>query len=157
MYQQILDNLLTKNDLETLQDEVSILETTNYKFGDDGLDEVLNKNVRFEVSEAIKNDLRGNDITISHYVKQLQKKLDDYQSIELVVPFEPTRKNMEKISDWIRNNVSDKIVINYRYNMYLIGGAVIEVAGEYRNFSLSKLVDDFFDEHTDKVEEIISK
>ena len=59
--------------------------------------------------------------------------------------------------NWVRNNLSDKIVIKYRYNPNLLGGAVIVSGGEYKNISIAKLIDTFFDANRKQVSELISQ
>jgi hypothetical protein len=64
---------------------------------------------------------------------------------------------MENISDWVTGNIGENTVIEYRYNPYLIGGAIVVSKGEYRNFSLSKLIDTFFEKDRGRIDEILSR
>lgn len=157
MHEQIFESLLTKDDLENLKYELRLLEKTNFKFGEEGLEEVLNKDIRYFVSEIIREEMRGNDITISEYVQGILSRLKEYQIIELTISFQPTKKNMQNISKWVKKNIGEKYVIDYKYNKYLIGGAVIVNKGEYRDFSFQKMIDLFFVKEKEKVNKILSR
>lgn len=157
MYEQILDSLLTSDDLEILKYELGLLLNTNYKFGDEGLGEVLDGEIRYHISKIINEELARNNISASEYVKGILNLLDRYQIIELTLAFEPSRAVMLNILSWVKSNISEKAIIKYRYNPYLIGGAIVVSGGEYKNLSLLKCIDSYFDQEKDNLSGIISR
>lgn len=157
MYEVIINNLLTKKDLDDLNHELGLLKSSDYEFGDDGFENVLNNNVRHLISRAIRQDLRDNDISVEQYVEGLQEKVRIYQIIELTLCFEPTRKTMGKIGEWVFSNVGEKVLVDYKFNPYLLGGAIIVSKGEYRNLSLNKMIDTFFENNRVEVDKVLSR
>lgn len=69
---------------------------------------------------------------------KLKKELGELVTLELSIALSPPQSFIDKIFDWVQRNVGDNIVINFKKNPSIVGGAVVSYKGKYADFSLSR-------------------
>jgi len=74
---------------------------------------------------------------------ELEKKLQSLPEMRLEIAFFPKDDFITKISQWLEKEFGQKIILDFIINPKVIGGAIIEYQGHWRDFSLAKEVDKF--------------
>ena len=73
--------------------------------------------------------------------KELEKYLRSLPEIKLEIAFSPENNFLEKISQWFEKELGQKIILDLTVNPKIVGGAIIEYQGNWRDFSLAKEID----------------
>lgn len=73
--------------------------------------------------------------------KELEKYLRSLPEIKLEIAFSPENNFLEKISQWLEKELGQKIILDLTVNPKIVGGAIIEYQGNWRDFSLAKEID----------------
>ena len=136
MYSEILLQLRTISDVDTLKEEIDILLNSLYK---SNFEETLYSKVRKTIVDSL---VRVGAIHESP-LRSLQKQLSDLRVLKLTLALEPTPALVDNISSWVKTNVGEDVVLDLDLNSDLIGGAQIAFAGKYADYSLSSAYDQF--------------
>jgi len=89
-------------------------------------------------------DINNKNIVVSFFktLKELLKKL---KVIKLVLAFDPTRKTIENIHNFVKNIVGIGYILDIEISEDVLGGAVIIFNGKYYDFTLKKSIEDTFE------------
>lgn len=110
----------------------------------------LSKKVEGKVSGELKNFLEGlekeeviskNPEQQSSFLEKLKKYLQSFPEIKLEIAFLPSDEFLTRINQWLEEKLGQKVILNLITNPQIVGGAVIEYQGNWRNFSLVKELD----------------
>lgn len=145
----------TKYDIDILTKELSILEGSLYKHGDDGFDSVLKSSVRNWVAEIIKVETENKDK--EQYLKTLKKEILTLPEVKLIIAFEPPITFISKVYDLIQNSMKEKIVLDIIFDRQVIGGAIIIYRGKYIDFSFRRVFNSELDKTRDEILDILNK
>lgn len=137
MVSELLQKLRTKDDLETLRGELDVLRNAMYQ-SDTNYPEVLKNEVRGWVSEIIGRESK--DMDAKEYLDEIDKSLSSVPILVVAISFEPSEKFIEKLSSWLKDNISKDLVIDILFNMQLIGGIQLSFRGKYLDLSLRKKI-----------------
>lgn len=74
------------------------------------------------------------------FLQLLKKYLTSLPKIKIEIAFEPERKTLKKISQWFKENLKKKVILDLKINPKIIGGVKIEYRGKWRDFSLAKKI-----------------
>jgi hypothetical protein len=152
---KILDKVITKDDAESLENELEILLNSLYEEKKD-FETTLESDVRYWVSELIKEELGSGEINPETYIKKLKGELESFKTLKIGLAFEPSLKGIEKFSDWVKKNVGKKVLLDL-YQKQIVGGAIVEFDGEYRDYSLKKKLNGDYDQIIKKITEESTK
>ncbi len=154
MYSDIFDSIKTKHQLDLLLEEIEVLKNSIYETKAETFEDVLSKEVRDYIADFMRRDLkRDSEITKQEYIAGLEKALAKIKIIKLTTAIEPTDHFVETLSDWVAKNIGAGIVIDFKVNTQVVGGAMISYGGKYHDFTLAKTLDALFQQ---KSEEIIA-
>lgn len=92
---------------------------------------------RLEKEEAISKNLGQQ----SSFLEKVKKYLQSLPEIKLEIAFLPSREFLTRINQWLEKELGQKIILDLIINPKIVGGAVIEYQGNWRNFSLGKEID----------------
>ena len=110
----------------------------------------LSKKVEGKVSGELKNFIEklekegvisGSRERQSAFLEKLEKELQSLPEIRLEIAFSPDDDSLERISQWFEKELSQKIILDLTINPKVVGGAIIEYQGNWREFSLAKEID----------------
>ena len=89
-------------------------------------------------------DINNKNIVVSFFktLKELLKKL---KVIKLVLAFDPTRKTIENIHNFVKNIAGIGYILDIEISEDVLGGAVIIFNGKYYDFTLKKSIEDTFE------------
>ncbi len=85
------------------------------------------------LDEITKKRLKGKKIP-----SDLEKKLRALPKLRLEIAFSPPESFIKRVSQWLEKELGQKIILDVVVNPKIIGGAVIEFQGKWRDFSLAK-------------------
>lgn len=72
------------------------------------------------------------------FLELLKKFLISLPKVKLELAIDPERETLIKISDWFEKEVGKKFILDLKTNPKILGGAIIEYNGQWRDFSLAK-------------------
>ena len=58
--------------------------------------------------------------------------------------FEASREFLIKIKQWFKEKNQREVILDLSVNPEVVGGAIIEYQGKYRNLSVGKKIDELF-------------
>lgn len=140
MSKLILSKIKTKEDADTLMEEIDVLSSSMYEQKDD-FETALNSKIRHWVAELIRQELQkgnGEKEDKEEVLKKIKSELEKIKIIKLSLAYEPSMESLELLSGWVKSNLSNSTVIEIHYRKDLIAGAIVEFEGEYRDFTVSK-------------------
>ena len=142
MYSKIFEIINTKEDLESVLGEISLLKNSLFTTGEKSFDFVLNNEVRKSFSERLSEDIKVSRKDKKEYLDGLEYELKKVTEIKLQIAYEPTARNLSIIREWFEKNLGEFVVLDIFYNPAIVGGAKISFKGRYFDGSLSKQVDE---------------
>ncbi len=147
-YQGLIELTKTTEDIVDMSDEISALmyglyHTELYKF-----EKVLEQSVRLRVASEIRRLLKSYELTgkdeIKQFLSQGYKTICALPILRLTLAFEPSETAINDISDWARNNIEERIILDLTLDRRLLGGALIEYKGKYYDYSLKTKLEEIF-------------
>ncbi len=85
------------------------------------------------------------------FAEALVKDLENINTVETVLAFEPSDKTLDKILDWLHKEVANDIVLQIKHDPKIVGGVVITYKGKYLDLSLEKKLRDLFEQRDIKI------
>jgi F0F1-type ATP synthase delta subunit len=92
-----------------------------------------------------KNNLDINDKdTVAGFFETLKELLKKFKVIKLVLAFDPTRKTIENIHNFIRETMGIGYILDIEVSEDILAGAIVIFNGKYSDFTLKKNIEDAF-------------
>lgn len=141
----VLDFLVTKGDVAQFVSQLDRLEQSLFNVHE-SIEKKAEEIFSHDELEALKTLMKNQAISfenrdqVRQFIHELVTGLNTALSLNLVVAIEPTEKTLREISAWISQNNNVKVFLNLTVDPSIIGGAVIEYNGSYRDYSLKKRV-----------------
>lgn len=151
----VLANIKTKLDAEKLDEEFDSLLRELFK-SDKDLEKALEKSIDVSTYGALKKDypeFGKNPEETKKILENLKESLKKLKVLKLYIAFEPSQQIMDRIYAWIKANLWQGIIIEIEKQESILGGAIIEFEGFYKDLSLKKMLDETFQ---DKRAEILN-
>jgi len=163
MYSNILSEIKTKEEANTLSEEIDLLRSSLYEGNDqsksggnaESFSQTLSSNIRKNISKAISEDLKQSTVSLEQFLDDLQKTIENLPVLTLTLAFEPTGETAIKITNWTSNNLGDKVIIDFDFDKRIVGGAIISYQGQYRDFSLKKAITKSFETNNEEYWKIV--
>lgn len=70
------------------------------------------------------------------FLEILRDDLISLPQVDLQIAFDPSPETVSKISDWFEENLKKKVILNFKINPKIVGGAKVGYEGRVLNFSL---------------------
>jgi F0F1-type ATP synthase delta subunit len=151
MFEKIISKVRTTEERDKILAEVSILLNSFYQDKGLGFSMTLKSQVRNWISQVILDEIPEDKEGIEKYLNDLKTKLDSLQTLTITVAFEPTSSSLDKFVGFVRENVSEDIILQIESDPSILGGAIITKGGQYRDFSLRRLFDSEFEAKKDEL------
>lgn len=120
MYSDILDQVTTKPELDALVGEIDIYRDNMYRSGKEPVREVLVK---------YKDEL-----------DKLRQAALDLPVVRLTLALTPPGNWILEIRNWVIKAVGEVVVLDMAVDKSILGGAIVENAGKYGDYSLRKMI-----------------
>lgn len=138
-----LDFIVTTDDVHEFIDELSQLEKSVFNVNENAekkAEEIFSHSKLLIIRPLMQQEGVdfSNKAQIKGFVANLTNALRNLTTLKLVIACEPNEATLKDISAWIRQHTSGKVVLDIEVNEEIIGGAVIEYNGVYKDYSLRK-------------------
>lgn len=143
MYSDIVKSLKTSEELEDLSSQVSDLKEAIYSTKSTTLEDALRKIVPFGIANKIRVSI-SSGISSQDFIEGLQKALSEVKVIKITLSLEPTEELIDMMQSFIENSTNIHKVLDIEIDPKIIGGLIIEDNGLYKDYSLRKIIVDYF-------------
>lgn len=149
IFEEFVKKIVTKEDFLLFLEEINLIEQMVFK--NTGVP--LWKKVEGRVREELRKELQKleNEGVIStspnqqfSFFEELKNYLQKIPYLKLEIAFEPSEDFLSKIKKWFREENHQEVILDLIINPKIVGGAVIEYRGSWRDFSLLKEIDKLF-------------
>lgn len=146
VFEGIIKKIRTKEELIFFLEEIAKIRQIIFKDSGALLSKKAERKVSGETKELLErlekegviSESRGRQ---SAFWEELEKELQSLPEIKLEIAFSPDGDSLEKISQWLEKESGRKIILDLAINPKIVGGAIIEYQGNWRDFSLAKDID----------------
>jgi F0F1-type ATP synthase delta subunit len=149
IYYDLITSLKTTQEVESF---VSEIDTLMFEFYNTkgllihkALDSISFGTVGKIMQAFLKNnlDIYNKDTFVSFFqtLKILIKKL---KVIKLVLAFDPTRRTIEKIHNFVKENIGIGYILDIEVYHDVLGGAIVIFNGKYKDFTLKKNLEEVY-------------
>ncbi len=145
-YKEFLQDIYSSRDLNELIEKLEKLKDKSFTTGD-GFEKKVISVFSEEQGQALLNIMEQEKISlksplsISKFIDNLLKGLKVIPVVQIRLAILPTKDILEKISEWLIENLGGKTVIDVTVDPKILGGVVLESGGLYRDYSLAKRVE----------------
>ena len=107
---------------------------------------LINEDLASKITQIfLKNNLDMNDKEqVSDFLDTLGDLIKKFKVIKLVLAFDPTRKTIENIHDFVSQNIGIGYILDIEVLESVLGGAVVIFNGQYKDFSLRRTLEETF-------------
>lgn len=147
IYSDILASIKTVESQKQLLSEIDIL--LDALFQTSGFEKAF-ESISLETAKALKeNILKINlDVTkideVTEFLNGLKNKIKSLKTLKLYLAFSPSKDLIDKLFNWIINNLGNSIILSILEDKTILGGTIIEFNGQYLDYSLKKRLEDAF-------------
>jgi len=156
MYSELNHLARTEEERDTLREELQALSDALYE-KQGTFEEALAHKVRPATAETVKKLLAAPEASDkAKFFENAAKALESLKILELTVAFDPKGQSIERIWQWTRRNVGEGIILKFTVDRSLGAGAIVVYQGKFRNYSLSRLLEDYFEASKNSLAQILS-
>lgn len=141
---KITEDVITKEDLVYLLDDINQVQEVVYQKDQKKLSQktkgLISERLRkiIKSQEPKKLSSRGQQ---EKFLTELKDYLQEIPQIKITIAFSPSDSFLEEISQWLENEVGERVIIDLTVNHRIVGGAIIEYQGRYLNFALDQKIE----------------
>lgn len=143
------NQIIAKEDLIVLFEEINLTEKFIFKDIGIPLSEKLKGKTREEFRRLVEKLEKENSFFRSpnqqlSFFRNLKKNLKKTPQLKLELAFQPSIEFLLKIKQWFKEKNQREVILDLSVNPEVVGGAIIEYQGKYRNLSVGKKIDELF-------------
>lgn len=159
-YLPIFDLVTTTNDLLTLKEELELLQSSLYK--SKGFELALKTSVREKTANALRVVFTDekisfkNTLEIKNLLEQVQKTLAHLPILRVTIAISPSENTNEKIRSFFQEKREKKFVLDVTCDPTIIGGAIISYDGKFKDYSIKKNLENYFETKKEEVKKLLS-
>ena len=150
---QLLQSIKTIEDRNRLYSGIELVSEAIYKEGEllKVLDSQISKNLREYIGDGTSQEV------VSEKLSDLKNSLADLAVVKLTLAFEPSESTIDKIITFVRQTLSEKIILEVRFEPKILGGVILEFRGLYRDYTLKSRLDEVFKNKREELLESLSQ
>lgn len=155
---ELLNKLPTKTDVTNFVSIIDLMLESLYNVKNNKLENILKKSLSVKTAETFKKIFLqyGNDKEkIRNFLTELKAKLQNFKTLKLTLAIEPSKETLERINNWVRLNMGNGIIPEIEQDPRIIGGAIIEIDGIYKDYSLKKRLDEAFEKRKTEIAKLL--
>ncbi|MDP2946579.1 MAG: F0F1 ATP synthase subunit delta [Nanoarchaeota archaeon] len=142
-FKELTEKIRTKEELIFFLEEISKVGQIIFKDKEVSLSKKIEGKVSGELKKFLERlekegVISGSQERQSAFLEKLGKELQSLPEIKLEIAFSPDDDFLNKISQWFEKELGQKIILDLTINPKVIGGAIAEYRGNWRDFSLAK-------------------
>lgn len=148
----ITTTLLTTADRTMFLWSLKKMEEEFYRTKEQSLSAAVPRIFPKKQAEAILSFCKSNAISLDDFaqVEQLIKTLTEQVTalpvLSVTLSFEPSEETINLLATWVQSNIGHAVLLDIHLDKTILGGAILEWRGIYKDFSLLKKVDSYFKE-----------
>ncbi|HVZ11499.1 MAG TPA: F0F1 ATP synthase subunit delta [Patescibacteria group bacterium] len=111
------------------------------------LEIVLSEKFGMNKKDKFLEILRNNNVdisstsAISDFFNKIIDMLPNIPVLSLTIAFEPTDKTLENVSEWFLLNLKRQVLLDFKIDKNILGGAIIFSKGKYLDYSIRSRFD----------------
>jgi len=145
-FKDFAEKIRTKEELIFFLEEIARVRQIIFRDKEVSLSKKIEGKVNGELKkflESLEKEgvISGSRERQSAFLEKLEKELQSLPEIRLEIAFSPDDDSLERISQWLEKELGQKIILDLTINPKVVGGAIIEYQGNWREFSLAKEID----------------
>lgn len=158
IYSDVLRWVKTTEHARDILSEIEILLDSLFKTDANTFEKAL-RSISILTSQTLKEAFQKDNIslddktTIKEYLVGLREQIQKLKTLKLTLAFESSEYTIDNLFNWISKNLLTGIILEIKTDKSIIGGAVIELEGKYKDYSLRKTLEEVF---ANKREEIMN-
>jgi hypothetical protein len=150
-FEKFIEKVFTKEDLSVLADQIEEAARWVYKGGQADFSE--------KIKAAVSEEFRRIVVTLEEegefpsgyeeqktFFNELKKYLESFPVVKLILAFSPSGDFLKNLSKWVKEQIGKEAVLEILVKEEIVGGAVVEYSGEYRDYSLVRKLDELLGE-----------
>lgn len=147
IFEDLIKRIVTKEELIILLEEINLLERLIFKNKGAPLSERARGKIREETRDYLKKLEKDRFFSNSpneqfSFFEKIKKWLQEVPQVKLEIAFKPSEDFLLRIKGWFREENQQEVILDMVVNHQIVGGAVIEYQGRYRNFTLAKKIEE---------------
>lgn len=145
---KILSALNSKEELDTLLDELDELKKSVYKTGEEEWGKKLEISLPERVTSPLVDflrDLKQNRERgeIEDSINRLRAEAQNMKIIKIYLAVEPDARFLQNLNHWLDKEIGEDVVPEVGVDKEMLGGIKVVWQGKYIEFTLSRMVEDF--------------
>lgn len=149
VYSDILSNIKTVDEANRFASEIDTLLDALFKTQGNAFEKALNSisipNKQTLKEAFLKDNVSFEDKTmIKEYLIGLKERVQKLRVLKLSLGFAPSEDSIDKLFTWVLKNQGVGVILDIKEDKKIIGGAIIEFEGKYKDFSLKKKLEEVF-------------
>jgi F0F1-type ATP synthase delta subunit len=154
--EKFTEKIKTKDKLDKYLEQIEEATRWIYKGGNVPLSEKIKQNVGEEFRQTIAELEESGSIpparrAQSDFFEKLAKALESLRVVKLVLAFLPSEEFLEKMIAWLEKQTGEKAVFDISVKEEIIGGAIFEYEGEYRDYTFGSKLDSVLESEVRKL------
>lgn len=144
--------------LKTTQEAASFVSEIDTFLLEKTLDSISTDSAK-KIAEAFsRNNLDINDRdTVTNFLDTLKGLIKKLKVIKLVLAFDPARKTIENIHNFVKDAVGIGYILDIEVLEEVCGGAIVIFDGRYKDFTLKKTIEDVFETKNKEMQMFMQK
>lgn len=149
IYLDLINSLRTTQDVTIFTEEIEDFQKVFFESEGKSFEkaiESVNEEYAVKIMQTFaknKLDINNRD-TVENFLNTLKDFLKQLKIIRLVISFEPTHRTVEKIHNFVKENIGIGYILNIEISEDLMGGAIVIFNGKYSDSSLKKNIENAF-------------
>ena len=149
VYSDILRSVKTTEHARDLLSEIDILLESLFKTDSKAFEKALNS-ISAVSSQMLKEIfIRNygsfeNKAMIKECLIGLKEEMQKLKILKISLALEVSENLIDNLFNWVLKNLKAGIILNINTDKSIIGGAIIEFEGRYKDFSLKKALEEVF-------------
>jgi len=150
-YERIGQEVRTVDDLRYFSSRIDLLLVNLFQTNPTAFADTLKEKLPGDLSTLLDESLRDQQValsereTLQHFFHGLKDYLTHLPVLQLTLAYHPTGEQAGKLSDWARQKTAKNVVLDFRYDPRVLGGAIVTYGGKYVDLSLKKRLDSVYE------------
>ena len=149
IYFDLITSLKTVGEVNDFSSEIDTLMSALFKSRNSSLEKafgLISEGTAKKITEIFSKNNFGMDDKelIKDFLDTLGSLIKKFKVIKLVLAFDPTRKTIENIHDFVSENIGVGYILDIEVLESVLGGAAVIFNGKYKDYTLRKSLEEVF-------------
>ena len=141
----IVRDARTKDERDTLREQIGELEVALFRSSPDAFDKVLSTRLPERLASVMRDicagsEFKNNPGALKIFLRDVQHTLDSFLLLKLTLALKPSEEMITGLYGWTLQNLGMGVVLDIEYEASILGGARIIFNGKYKEMTLAHLI-----------------